>query len=412
MTNIFAREPVFDIRKKLFAYQFFFRDSTSGSFPVNMQHLQASESESQGLSIDDLLQTQTTIVNLLPDSLTDFADYFAPDDVIIEISELSSEPSSELLQQLLILKNKGFQLIAQSNQINWSKFLALCNFVKVNINSTSLEEIQTIKGALRNENVKIIATQVHSGEQFERCANYGFDYVQGFFFLDKISKKQKSLPASKIAYMQLMTEISKPQIDIKTLQHIFEKDPTLSFLLIKFINNPLVNKSFKITSIRHALNYLGELMVRRFVAIISLAGLSSDKPSELLNLSLSRAKYCEMLDAELADKADAMSAFLVGLFSLIDIILDKSLDELLNSLDLDDKITNALLEKNGIYYVILSSAQAMESADWHSLIEVSNQLNVTQEQLFDFHRESVRWQNEMTSAVSTMYPEAQASSNY
>jgi EAL and modified HD-GYP domain-containing signal transduction protein len=266
-------------------------------------------------------------------------------------------------------------------------------------------EIQQQKAELSNTNVKFIATNVHSQFQFEQCLNIGVDYFQGFFFLHKEEVDSHPLPASKVAYMQLMAEIAKPTLDSKTLETIFQRDPTLSFLLIKFINNPLVNKYHKISSIRHALTYLGELKVRRFVAIISLAGLNSEKPNELLNMSLSRAKYCELLDAELEGESDAMSAFLVGLFSLIDIILCKDMAELLASLELDERITEALIKHEGVYWTILSSVKAIETADWASLFKYSLDLNMMKDHMFQIHRESVRWQNDMSQVVSPHFPE-------
>jgi EAL and modified HD-GYP domain-containing signal transduction protein len=408
MTQIFAREPVFSIDKKLFAYQFLYRNSRTGLFPVDVAHLQQEEEPEHGLSLDDLLQIHMTIVNISSDSLADFGDWFSPTDVIIELSEQQTRPEPELIAQIKQLKNKGFKLVSQMHQSQWPEFLALTDYIKIELLNTSKEQVLQLKQEIKTFDIKIIATQVHTNFQFEQCQLHGIDYVQGFFFLEKRENNKKTVPASKLAYMQLLSEIAKPELNKNVLQSVFEKDPTLSFLLMKFINNPLVNKSFKITSISHALNYLGELMIRRFVAIISLAGLNSDQPSELLNLSLSRAKYCEIVDAEIADNADAMSAFLVGLFSLIDNILEKPIEELLNNLKLDEKIIEALIRKEGAYWNILSSATAIEAGNWQGLLKSSKALAFDQELLFEKHKQAVRWQNEMTTAVSTMYPVAKA----
>ena len=404
MSKIFAREPVFSIDKKLFAYQFLYRDNRAGLFTVDLVSLQLDNEPDHGLCIDDLLQSNMTIVNIHSDSLDDFAEWFSPTDVIVELSEQQSKPEPELIIKLRHLKKLGFKLVAQLHQSEWDDFLALSDFVKIELLSTTKEQVNTLRQKIRPLNIKIIATQVHSNFQFEQCKLHNIDYVQGFFFLEKKETNKKTIPTSKLAYLQLLSEISKPELNKKLLENVFEKDPTLSFLLMKFINNPMVNKSFKINSISHALNYLGELMIRRFVAIISLAGLNSDQPSELLNLSLSRAKYCELVDAEMADKSDAMSAFLVGLFSLIDIILEKPLQELLTNLDLEEKILKALIHKEGKFWDILASSTSIESGDWLRLLDSSKSLELDQETLFEKHKQAIRWQNEMTSAVSSMFP--------
>lgn len=408
MTRIFAREPVFSIDKELFAYQFLYRDSRAGLFLVDVPSLEMNGEPEHGLSLDDLMQINMTIVNISSDALAEFGKWFSPSDVIIELSEQQTKPDPKLIVQIKQLKNKGFKLVGQLHQTEWPEFFALIDFVKIELLNTSKDQVIQLKQKIVPLNIKIIATQVHTNFQFEQCQLHGIDFVQGFFFLEKRESNKKTMPASKIACMRLLAEIAKPKLNKKVLQDVFERDPTLSFLLMKFINNPLVNKSFKITSIKHTLNYLGELMIRRFVAIISLAGLNSDQPNELLNLSLSRAKYCEMVDAEIADKADTMSAFLVGLFSLIDNILEKPIEELLATLELDEKIMQALIKKEGCYWEILSSATAIEAGNWLGLLKSSKQLAVEQESLFDKHKQAVRWQNEMTIAVSSMYPVTKA----
>lgn len=408
MNRIFAREPVFSIDKKLFAYQFLYRDSRAGLFPVDINELQLNGEPNHGLSLDDLLQQNMTIVNIHSDSVFDFGEWFSPQDVIVELSELQNRPDRELIAQIKTLKSKGFRLVGHLHQLEWPEFFALVDYVKLELLSSTKDQVTQLKQSIATKDIKIIATQVHTNFQFEQCQLHGIDYVQGFFFLEKKESNKKTVPASKLAYMQLLSEIAKPELNKKLLQGVFEKDPTLSFLLMKFINNPLVNKSFKITSISHALNYLGELMIRRFVAIISLAGLNSEQPNELLNLSLSRAKFCEIVDAEIADQADAMSAFLVGLFSLIDIILEKPITDLLHKLELDEKIEAALIKKEGDYWSILSSAVAIEAGNWHGLLQNSRQIDLSTDILFEKHKQAVRWQYDMTTAVSTMYPVAKA----
>ena len=405
MNNIFAREPIFTINKQLYAYQFVYRNQEKGAFPLNVELLSESEQAHQGINIDELMQVTNTLVNLSLESIEPFIEYFSSEQVMVEIFDIAEKPDTATINKLNMLKAKGFTLVIMHFQTQWPELVALADFVKCEIMHVTPADIVALKQVLP-AHTKTIATQVHTQFQFEQCAKVDIDYIQGFFFLDNVEQKSKPVPASKLAYMQLMTEIAKPELNIDNLQHVFEKDPTLSFLLMKFINNPLVNKSYKISSIRHALNFLGELMVKRFVAIISLAGLNSNKPNELLNVSLARAKYCELVDAEIADYADAMTAFLVGLFSLLDVILSRPIAELLKDLDLDEKIELALVHRQGRYAEILQTAKDLESGSWTPLVEASKALGVSQELLFEQHRQAVRWQNDMSQAISPSFPVA------
>lgn len=406
MNNLFAREPLFNLKKELFAHQFIYRDEVNGALPLDLSAFTLTDEQHANLNIDDLMQVGSTIVNICVNSIKGFIEAFSAQNIIVELSDLPKYPNESIIDDIKELKKQGFKIVIMQVNAHNAQLADMADFIKCELSSSTPNEISSLKETISNSNIKIIASQVHSQFQFEQCQKLNVDYVQGFFFLEYREGQNKPLPANKLAYLQLMTEIAKPELQINDLQKVFEHDPTLSFLLIKFINNPLVNKSFKITSIRHALNFLGELMVRRFVAIVSLAGLNSEQANELLNLSLSRAKYCELVDANIADSTDPMSAFLVGLFSLLDIILERPLPELLRDLELDDKIMNALIAKSGLFYDILASAKAMESGDWASLYNSALALDISQEVLFEKHRQSVSWQNDMTQAVSLSFPVA------
>ncbi len=402
--HLFAREPIFDKHNNIFAYQFMYRNGINGSFPMDLSLAFSDENTNKGLNIDELLQVKYTVVNVLPDLLENFCNTFNGDNVLVELSEMHTAPSNRMLELIAHMKKVGFAFILNVKQLQWERLIPFCDFIKVNVEDNAECSFDKVRQIFNSSKVKVIATNVHNQYQFEQCKSLSTDLFQGFYFLDAPEPDENPLPTNKLAYLQLMSEITKPDLDIQALESTFKQDPTLSYLLIKFINNPLVNKSHKITSIRHAINYLGELMLRRFVAIISLAGLNSRQPQELLNLSLSRAKFCEMLDNEIHGASDAMSAFLVGLFSLIDVILNKKMAQLLDKLELDDSILTALLNHEGNYANVLGLATAIEAGNWNKYVSLSTELQLDKDHIFEIHRQAVRWQYNMTDAISPLFP--------
>ena len=94
--------------------------------------------------------------------------------------------------------------------------------------------------------------------------------------------------------IELISESAKPRMDFERINDVIERDVALSYMLLRFINNPTINKRNKITSLRHALNYMGEIELKKFIALLALANLGESKPIELLQVSLIRAKFCEL----------------------------------------------------------------------------------------------------------------------
>ncbi len=157
---------------------------------------------------------------------------------------------------------------------------------------------------------------------------------------------------------------SSESFDIESINSVVEHDVGLSYMLLRFINNPTINKRYKITSLRHALNYMGEVEIKKFIALLALANLSDNKPLELLHLSLVRAKFCDLLGSENSIVTNPPFAFLVGLFSFLDALLDQKMEFLVEKLPLADEVKEALCGGLDDLSMHLTLVKAFESGNW------------------------------------------------
>jgi EAL and modified HD-GYP domain-containing signal transduction protein len=417
---IFAREPIFDPKQQLFAYQLVFRDGEEGRLPQKI--VDNTSSENTGLTLDDLFSGSTVVVSVKPQGLLNgLQERLSSQSTIIEIDNSDSINDSgnsagddeRIYEAIVALKQVGFRFVIEHSKHAQQNILALADFIKVDTQCYSIEDINTLALATSHTHAKLVATNVHTLEEYKRCINAKFDYFQGFFFLhrqnlDNASKKRKQNPlaVNKLTVMRLLAQTSNTDINLDDIRTSFEHDATLSYLLMRFINNPMVNKSHEIKSIKHALNYLGEMMLRQFVAIVSIAQLNQDNMQELLEVSLVRAKYCELLNNELAEKQDAMSAFMTGLFSLIDVILDRDMTALLKQVPISTEISEALLQQAGSYYPLIASVKALESSSWLTFKRYARELAITEEAMHACYLQAVKWNNDLLKGQSDMFPRA------
>ena len=177
-------------------------------------------------------------------------------------------------------------------------------------------------------------------------------------------------------------------------------------MLLRFVNNPMVNKRYKITSLRHAITYMGEVELKKFVALLALANLNDDKPIELLHLSLVRAKFCDLVARESKKGDNPPVGFLVGLFSLLDAILDQHMDTLLNQLPIDDDVKFALSGGQNDLSIYLVLAKAFESANWLKVIRIAGLLKIDQKRLHSMFNQAIVWGNGLRQSVSPHFPES------
>jgi EAL and modified HD-GYP domain-containing signal transduction protein len=197
---------------------------------------------------------------------------------------------------------------------------------------------------------------------------------------------------------------SAKQFDFDKVNEIIERDVGLSYMLLRFINNPTINKRQKISSLRHALNYMGEIELRKFISLIVLANLGDDKPIELIHLSLVRAKFCDSLAQAKAIGDKPPEGFLVGLFSLLDALLDQDMQAILKKLPLSESILAALRGEDGVLKNYLFMVKALESASWIRVKNVAKALDMDQRLIHSLFNDAIVWGNTMRQTVSGHFP--------
>jgi EAL and modified HD-GYP domain-containing signal transduction protein len=314
--------------------------------------------------------------------------------------------SDQMVEACSSIKDQGYSLALDDHTFDprWKAFMPHVDILKVDLHLCSFDTIEKHLPTLKDENIKLVAEKVESYEQFNRCKELGFDYFQGYFFARPEVIKTKNLPTSKLALIELMALSSAKHFDFDKVNEIIERDVGLSYMLLRFINNPTVNKREKISSLRHALNYMGEVELRKFIALIILANLGEDKPIELIHLSLVRAKFCDSL-AQVKSVGDKPpEGFLVGLFSLLDALLDQDMHAVLNKLPLSESILSALRGEDGTLKNYLHMVKALESASWIRVKNVAKALNMDQRLIHSLFNDAIVWGNTMRQTVSGHFP--------
>lgn len=409
MFAFIARQPILDKDQDLFAYELLFRDGVSGTYPEHEpEKSEQISARFNTLGIDEISGDQRAFINFLPETVINrFPEELSAENIIVELTQNPSA-NTGLMNACELLKHSGYTIALNDNRLQ-SAVLSpypYIDIVKVDITTISNRLLEKHIPTLAASGIQLVAEQVSSLDQFAMCRDLGFDYFQGYFFTQPNTKTAKALPSSKVTLLELMSESATAHFNLEKVASIIERDAALSYLLLRFINNPMINKREKITSLRHALHYLGEVEVKKFIALLSLASLNDTKPVELLQVSLVRAKFCELFELHKHGKKRAMSAFIVGLFSLLDAILDGDMESILEKLPISEDIKKALLGNDSDFAQYLHTARAFESGLWGKIITQSENLDIPQQDLHGIFNESIRWSNEMRQALSDFFPRA------
>ncbi len=188
----------------------------------------------------------------------------------------------------------------------------------------------------------------------------GFKYFQGFFFSSPEEIRIKELPSVKINLLRLLAEVSKKSTTISRLKEIVLLDVALTYKLLRFLNSAHFYLIEKVESVSRAISFLGAKRFRRFVMLVIISEIATDKPDEIVRLAVVRARFCELLAENGSLAGHSQKLFLVGLFSLIDAMLDKTMNELLRGLPLSHDVKIALINEAGPYGPVLEVVRCYE----------------------------------------------------
>jgi len=399
-----ARQPILDKEKNLFAYELLFRDGVENVFPEvdsNEATSRMIEGSQLNLGLDEFLGDKPGFINFTLDALLKkYPTLLPPNQVVIEILE-TVQPGKRLLAECQALKEDGYVLALDDyiHQPVWRHFYPLIDIIKVDLRSTSFEQIIQIKHDIADfPHIKLLAEKVETNEEFEQAIEMGFDYFQGYFFSKPEMMQSRALSPGQMTLAELLYETAKTDMDLNSITSIFERDVSLSYKLLRYSNSAVFKRRTEIATIKQALVILGQSELKRFLSVLFTAQISSDKPAELMRLAMTRARFAEHLSL-LASFAEPAKAFLTGMMSLIDAILDEPMASVMAKLPLSQDIKSALIEQQGPMADYLALVKLYEQAHWEEAQEWIQRLRLDNKAVPDAYHSSVQWANEQMKAL-------------
>jgi EAL and modified HD-GYP domain-containing signal transduction protein len=270
--------------------------------------------------------------------------------------------------------------------------LAYADIVKVDFLATNVAQQARIAGEMRRRGIRLLAEKVEQREQFDLACRLGYELFQGYFFCTPQMVTMQDIPFSKLAHIQVLNTAYQDHYDVDELERAILREPALCYRLLRYLNSAAFGL-FPIRSIRHALSLLGQLEIRKWVSIVVAIGISSDRPSELIASTLTRARTCEVLAP--ACQSDASEAFMTGIMSLMDAILDRPMDSLLTQLPLTKGCKAALRGEDTTMGKLLQLVVACERGVWTNVSELAVQLKLDEERVWDAFSAARRWSIEI-----------------
>lgn len=292
---------------------------------------------------------------------------------IVFLIDNTIPPIEMYINRLRELKEKGYKLairkLAVSEFENYREVLSLMDYVLLNNRKIAIDKAKIYFGTLF-PNVKLCAGNIDDMQIYESLVEQGgYSLYEGNFYRLPVAKGDNQVAPLKLNYIELLNIVNAEDFDLQRAADIIGRDTALTISLLGMVNRMTVNS--EIASIRHAAAMLGQKELKRWINTAVAGELYADKPSEITRLSLLRARFAENLAGAFGLAMQKDELFLMGLFSVLDVILEKPMKEALEYMKVTGEIRKALLDQSGILAPVYEFMLQYECADWQ---EVSRQM--------------------------------------
>lgn len=377
-----ARQPILDEKLKLFGYELLFRardDTRAGADPQATAQLIVSST--MLFDWETLLDGASAFINFGKEELVSGAALLLPRlQTIIELPP-NLNYDEDLIQGIKNLRLAGYRvaLDGYARQPELERVLRYMNFVKVDFRETPETEVAAVRAALGKFETKVVAKKIETWKEFERAKNAGYSYFQGHFFLEPQVLKRKELAGNVVHSMELLRLVHRRPMDIPRIEEVLKQEPALMYKLLRFLNSPLMARPVEVKSVHNAIALLGEDEFRRWASVVAVLQPSTEKPNELVRTGLTRAFFCEALARVKSRGAAPFEYFLVGLFSVMNALLDRPLADIAAEIAVNGKVRDALTGAPNDLRYALDAALGFEQGKWDEFTAAMDKLEMSEQ---------------------------------
>ena len=395
--------PLFDRNMQVKAYSVFSQKANQFLNPLSMMTSQNDGATSiPGLDILNSMGIETisndSEIFIPVSNVSIFTDMDSqctgiPHERIVFLIDRTVPPVEMYVERIKQLKDSGYKIairkIAVNEFVNYAPILSLMDYVLLNNKKIVIEKAKIFFSKMY-PNAKLIAGGIETQEIFEALKDTGgYDLYEGEFFRVPASVGIHEMAPVKVTYLQLLKVVNAPDFELQAAADVIGRDPALTISLLKMVNR--VVKTAQITTIRHAAAMLGQKELKKWINTVVTEELYSDKPNELTRLSLLRARFAENLAVVFDMRMQSEELFLMGLFSVLDAILEKPMKEALEMIQLSKPINDALVYHEGPLAPVFDFMLRYEAGDWSEVSRIMLLKEFDTDEVFKAYEDSLIW---------------------
>jgi c-di-GMP phosphodiesterase len=402
LTVSIARQPIFDNKGYLWGYELV---CISNGQPLQSETA-TNVASSAYLCLQQIMQGgKKIIVDFSEKSILDNLPYVLPPvRAAIKVGEDIARQSSAM-ETLGTMKSHGYLIAVRDFTGNpaYKSLYQLADILAIETRNTEDFEIKARIASAQQYKAHLLASHVQDRKLYDVCRELGFFIFSGPFFKYPDTMTVRKLSSNEILRFKILKFIESKDPDIPQIAKNIQSDATISFRLLAFLNSAAFVFSQKIKSIQQAILLLGWSNTKNWLRVVLLTDMTQTKEAqELVLLSAQRGLFLELIAREHDYWGfNPETMHLLGLFSLLDVLLQLPMTDIVSHLPIDNKMKAALCrEANNEYSPLLHLAFCFEEAQWDEVETEIRRLNLDSAKVMPAFQKSVDWASQLTQLIN------------
>lgn len=404
--TVVARQPIFDRENEVWAFELLYRTS----WEDNTSDCPSPDEATMLVSTSGFLQqanlmgsSQRVSINFTPKLIVDLAPEALPaESVIIEVVDYTIH-SRQVLDALKKLKAGGYTIALDdyTSAIEKDEIISLVDIIKIDVMGRDRVELAAMLHRIANKSASTIAKRVDSMDTHELCKRLGFDYFQGYYYAMPHNVRGRKISSGAAAKIDLMNMVQNDCDNIEKIVEHLKFDPSISYRLLRYINSPAFGLSSSVDTLQRASAILGSVKLCKWLSLVLLSDLTpKDKTQELYRRSLERARFFEEMSQHDYLDFPAESCFTFGLLSLLGVLLDMDMADIVEQLPLSQSLKDGYVDENTRLYRFLNLVRMLEQSSVESIGDELNALDVEFKTISQSYLEATLWADTVYGSIN------------
>lgn len=403
MEAFIARQPILDRKGDLFGYEILYRDSSGsnqfGAIDGDIASSNTIITAIFSIGLDKLTAGKKAFINFTRSLLNKEIATLLPCDIVVPEVLENIDPDPEIIAACKSLKKAGYTIALDDFLFDegYEELIQIADIIKIDFLSTDYTYWKNIVINHKRPGLRFLAEKIENVEMYQQAVELGYTLFQGYYFCKPVIMSAKSLEPSKVNQIELMRKMNDKDIDFTSISKIIERDISLSYELLKIVNSAAFYRQKKIESIKQALILLGETELKKWIFLTTLRRVGEGQPAEIVTQSLVRARFFENFCTDIGFGNKKSEAFMMGLVSMLDVLLGRKLETILEEISVSEDIKLALISQEGFLFNMYNFVNFYEKGMWKETSLIFTPIEIKKAALS--YTNALKWVTALESSI-------------